>query len=183
MNPYKLLGCDETASRADVRERYRFLVRKLHPDKHAQDVSFVYLSTQLDAAYKSIKDLFAYKDAHATGRKRGEGDDRPWVASPPSQRPDRRTVASSSGVSLSSSAPHDTGSDTTSTHARVTTVGHVLRDPWFQQDFCLTDYFGDVPLPDKCQSSRDSEAARRSTPTQRKERRVPSSLAPRGALV
>lgn len=35
----------------------------------------------------------------------------------------------------------------------VTTVGHTLKDPWFQQDFSLEDYFADVKMAPRSKHS------------------------------
>ena len=52
-DPYRVLDLDRTATDQEVRERYRKLVKKLHPDTSG-DSNTVYMFWMLDSAYQQI---------------------------------------------------------------------------------------------------------------------------------
>lgn len=49
---YKVLGLEKTASDAEVKERYRSIMNKLHPDKIGDEMTF--LASLVNIAYSSI---------------------------------------------------------------------------------------------------------------------------------
>lgn len=49
---YKVLGLDKTASNDEVKERYREIMNKLHPDKAGDEMTF--LATVVNTAYGII---------------------------------------------------------------------------------------------------------------------------------
>lgn len=52
MDYYKILGLDKTASNNEVKERYRVIMSKLHPDKAGDEMTF--LASLVNTAYKII---------------------------------------------------------------------------------------------------------------------------------
>lgn len=56
MNHYEILGLDRGCTFAQVRDAYRVLVNKHHPDRHDQSADAVDRSQQLNAAYEILSD-------------------------------------------------------------------------------------------------------------------------------
>lgn len=52
-DPYQVLGLDKRASDEEVKQRYREMMSKIHPDKAGKEMTF--LSTLINAAYELIK--------------------------------------------------------------------------------------------------------------------------------
>jgi len=52
-DPYQVLGLDKSATDEEVKERYREVMNKIHPDKAGQEMTF--LAALVNAAYKMIE--------------------------------------------------------------------------------------------------------------------------------
>lgn len=52
-DPYQVLGLDKDATDEEVKQRYRKMMQKVHPDKAGQEMTF--LATLVNAAYEMIK--------------------------------------------------------------------------------------------------------------------------------
>ena len=51
-DPYRVLGLEKTASDNEVKQRYRTIIFKIHPDKAGQEMTF--LTALINLAYQSI---------------------------------------------------------------------------------------------------------------------------------
>jgi molecular chaperone DnaJ len=53
-NLYAVLGGDPSASQEQIREQYRVLVRRYHPDLHPGDANAAHMMEQVNAAYEVL---------------------------------------------------------------------------------------------------------------------------------
>lgn len=56
-NYYKILGVKRTASTAQIRDRYKKLVKVLHPDKHNGNPTFIRKFQEIKEAYEVLGNL------------------------------------------------------------------------------------------------------------------------------
>jgi len=75
-NPYEILGVKESATDEEVKAAYKVLVKKYHPDRHAnnplEDLAEEKLR-QVNMAYDEIMDMRKGKTSNAYGGARGSG--------------------------------------------------------------------------------------------------------------
>ena len=130
MNPYNLLGIDEEVSYDDLKKRYKTVCKMFHPDKHGGDKSAVFIFQMITKAYNQIKEskkrtnipkIPKIKQSDVDGKKQSE------------QINNHQSIVP--------------GTNITENDIRI--LGQQLKDPWFNPDFNLTDFFGDVAVPEK----------------------------------
>ncbi|WP_437982913.1 J domain-containing protein [Sorangium sp. So ce117] len=55
-NPYRVLGVSETATDAELKERFRRLAKECHPDKNGGDAASNERMAKINAAYDELRD-------------------------------------------------------------------------------------------------------------------------------
>lgn len=123
MNPHEVLGVDESVSDDALRRRLRILSKMFHPDKHQNDKSAVFFFQLIQKSFKSIQE----------SRTKIVIPDVSITPKPSASTPRHPTEEIDSTSQLSESA--------------IRTLSHRLHDPWFQPEFSLTEFFGDVSIP------------------------------------
>lgn len=118
-NPYEILGVDETWEVKDIKKRFRKLCKVYHPDKHENDKTAVVFFQMLHKAYESLSNQNKL--------------DLPMLEEPKKKEPPKNVVVP--------------GTNITENDMRI--LGERLKDPWFNPSFSLTEFFGDVAVPDK----------------------------------
>ena len=147
-DPHKLLGVSETASLEEVRRRYKKVSKMFHPDKCDNDRSAVFVFQMVSSAYKTLKEVRNRIELPLTeDSKTKEEETHP----PPSTL---------SNVIVP-------GTNITENDIRV--LGEKIQDPWFNPSFDLTEFFGDVAIPDKGEKSgsKSTETSMRPRSTRR----------------
>ncbi len=138
MNPYTLLNIEEGCSRIELKTRYRLLCKMYHPDKMNQDPTSVRIFQMLQTAYQNIK----------------ESMNGTIVVEVPSEDND---IPINSESTVNNHKKEDNKQfSTEDVNNLVTVLGQRLHDPWFDQGFSLTDYFGDVTIPEKNKTTSSS---------------------------
>lgn len=140
LNPYTVLGVEEDVNESDLKKRYKFVSKMIHPDKHAQDKSAVALFQIVKNAYENIK----------ASKKKIEL---------PVLDPQLEHTEKSNSQPLPKEPVIVPGTNITENDIRI--LGEQIKDPWFHQDFALTDFFGDVTVPDKKNDSMRPTSTRR----------------------
>lgn len=131
INPHILLGVDEDADDDVVRKRYKTVSKMFHPDKHQNDKSAVAIFQLLREAYDKIKE----------SRKKIVIPKIPKVEKLSAKKDTPSTPAPTPIAN-----PVVPGTNITENDIRI--LGEQIKDPWFHQDFSLTDFFGDVAIPE-----------------------------------
>ena len=54
VSPHEVLGLDQSASKVEIKSRYRLLARKYHPDVNNGDRTALWVFRQIDTAYKNL---------------------------------------------------------------------------------------------------------------------------------
>ena len=137
MNPHHLLGVDENTDSEELHKRYKKVCKIFHPDKHNQDKSAVFVFQLVKDAYDKIKS--SRKKIHIP--KIPKISDSKEQAAQPAQMP--------------SIVP---GTNITENDIRI--LGEQLKDPWFHPAFNLTDFFGDVSVPEKSKKDMRPQSSR-----------------------
>ena len=141
INPYKLLDVDETIEDNVLRKRYKTVSKMIHPDKHNQDGSSVFIFQLVKAAYENIK----------ASRQRMMI---PKVSVPKVNKIEEKANEIEVDVSESNAQQNEEkkntivpGTNITENDIRI--LGQLNIDPWFNPNFNLTEFFGDVEIPDQ----------------------------------
>lgn len=142
-DPHKLLGVSEAASVEEVRRRYKKVSRMFHPDKHESDRSAVFVFQMVSSAYKTLKEIRNRIELPLTEDSKTKKEE----AQPP---PSNVIVP---------------GTNITENDIRV--LGEKIQDPWFNPSFDLTEFFGDVAIPDKGEKKGSTETSMRPRSTRR----------------
>jgi len=71
-NLYAVLGVDPSASQEQIREQYRVLVRRYHPDLHPGDANAAHMMEQVNAAYEVLGNPSERRDYDAQLRLSSE---------------------------------------------------------------------------------------------------------------
>lgn len=66
-DPYKVLGVSPGASDEEIKQAYRRLAKKYHPDRNPGDAEAAKKMQQVNAAYEQIKNPGAYQQANQGG--------------------------------------------------------------------------------------------------------------------
>src|SRR6059058_6133433 len=77
-DPYEVLGVSKTASEAEVKQAFRKLAKKLHPDQNAKDPKAKERFAEINAAYEVVGDKekrgkFDRGEIGADGKPRFQG--------------------------------------------------------------------------------------------------------------
>lgn len=123
MNPHHLLGVDENIDSDDLKKRYKTVCKMFHPDKHNQDKSAVFVFQLVKDAYDNIKST----------RKKINIPKIPKIAATQPEVKKEESIVP--------------GTNITENDIRI--LGEKFQDPWFHPSFNLTEFFGDVSVPDK----------------------------------
>ena len=149
-NPHTILGIEEGDSDEIVKRRYRKVSRMIHPDKHADDPSAVALFQIVKNAYESIKKAKTRMELPVSNESN--------VRIPKVTQLQQNNGETVNKTKKTHKSYKDT--DTLSTKESLVpgtnisendmrTLAEQIKDPWFHQSFSLTDFFGDVPVPEK----------------------------------
>ena len=140
MNPYTLLNLHEGCSRSELKSRYKILCKMYHPDKLGQDPTSVVIFQMIQQAYTNIKNMM---------------DDTILVNVSTEMKSNEIPVHSDSVVNTTKKVTKQESSQNEVQQMQnlVRVLGQKLNDPWFDQGFSLTDYFGDVTIPEKNKKS------------------------------
>ena len=82
-NPYEVLGVSPQASEKEIKDAYRRMAKRYHPDLHPNDVEAAAMMNKINSAYKQIKNS-GYAGANGNNGKysetrRGDGfEDSDW---------------------------------------------------------------------------------------------------------
>lgn len=139
-NPHEVLGVEEDASEDSVKKRYKRVSKMFHPDKHDQDPSSKFFFQMIVDAYTKIKrsrekiELPRIEDKRKKEKKEKDLEL-------------ERDKRSQEKTKLRAETPVIVpGTNITENDIRI--LGEQIKDPWFQQPFELTDFFGDVAIPE-----------------------------------
>ena len=133
---YELLGVSRSATAKDIKKAYRAQVAQYHPDKHEGDKTSIYLFQLIQKAYESLKETKIVLPMMQSKKKQ----------SPPKPEP----VVPGTNISEND----------------MRVLGEKLKDPWFHPSFNLTEFFGDVAIPEEnTQSSKSNTIRPRSSRT------------------
>ena len=72
-DPYKVLGVSPNATDEEIKQAYRRLAKKYHPDRNPGDQEAAKRMQQVNAAYEQIKNPEAYKQQQSGGGYGGYG--------------------------------------------------------------------------------------------------------------
>lgn len=142
MNPYTLLNIHEGCSRSELKARYKILCKMYHPDKLGQDPTSVVIFQMIQQAYTNIKNMMDETIlVNVSTEMKSNSNDIP--------------VHSDSVVNTTKKVTRQEPSQSELEQMQnlVRVLGQKLHDPWFDQGFSLTDYFGDVTIPEKDKKS------------------------------
>ena len=134
-NPHNILGVEEDVDDSELKKRYKFVSKIVHPDKHNND--------------KSAQSLFQIvKNAYDTIKNSRNKIYLPKVPEPvqDKQKPSDTKVET---VQKTEVAANITQEDLNT----IRILGQQLKDPWFNPNFNLTEFFGDVAIPEKKKST------------------------------
>ena len=142
INPYQLLDVDETIEDNVLRKRYKTVSKMIHPDKHNQDGSSVFIFQLVKSAYENIK---------ASRQKMII----PKISVPKVNKIEEKTNEIEVDVSESNAQQNEQqkknpivpGTNITENDIKI--LGQLNIDPWFNPNFSLTEFFGDVEIPEK----------------------------------
>ena len=67
-DPYQVLGVSPNASEDEIRQAYRRLAKKYHPDLNPGDKTAAQKMNEINAAYDAIKNPQAYRQQQAQQR-------------------------------------------------------------------------------------------------------------------
>jgi DnaJ-class molecular chaperone len=137
MNPHHLLGVDENIDHDELKKRYKTVCKMFHPDKHNQDKSAVFVFQLVKDAYDKIK----------SSRKKINIPKIPTITDT-KEKPVQQTQ-------MPSIVP---GTNISENDIRI--LGEQLKDPWFHPSFNLTDFFGDVSVPEKNKKDMRPQSSR-----------------------
>ncbi len=79
-NLYAVLGVEPSASQEQIREQYRVLVRKYHPDLHPGDANAAHMMEQVNAAYEVLGNVSERRDYDAQLRLSAERPSQPYAS-------------------------------------------------------------------------------------------------------
>ena len=79
-NLYAVLGVEPSASQEQIREQYRVLVRKYHPDLHPGDADAAHMMEQVNAAYEVLGNVSERRDYDAQLRLSAERPSQPYAS-------------------------------------------------------------------------------------------------------
>ncbi|MEN6550760.1 MAG: DnaJ domain-containing protein [Candidatus Cryosericum sp.] len=79
-NLYAVLGVEPSASQEQIREQYRVLVRKYHPDLHPGDANAAHMMEQVNAAYEVLGNPTERRDYDAQLRLSAERPSQPYAS-------------------------------------------------------------------------------------------------------
>lgn len=136
MDPHKLLCVEEGVSKETLDARWKVLCKLFHPDKLRQDATAVIVFQLLQEAYRRLSQS---KDVSPHESQRGNSSRYRDAQRQSVQVP--LTV-----ISRANRARGDVQQRRPDANTATTTVGSVNTDPYFAQEFSLSDYFGDVSV-------------------------------------
>lgn len=119
-DPHSILSVKPGAGKDVIKARYKVVCKIVHPDRHGQDPSAVHFFQMVQKAYDAL--MHDFKAGSRT--------------------------PSSAAVKKKLDAPR-TDAEGTIRVSDIMTLADKLQDPWFHPNFELTDFFGDVSIPEK----------------------------------
>lgn len=131
-NPHEILGVEEGDNMSTIKQRFKTVSKIYHPDKHMNDKTAIIIYQIIRNAYDSLKEskkkiVLPVMDPQIVEKKESLSKD------------DTKAV-----IKQDSIVP---GTNITENDIRI--LGERLNDPWFHPEFELTDFFGDVTIPEK----------------------------------
>lgn len=132
LNPHEILGVEEGCDMETIKKRFKTVSKMFHPDKHKNDLSAIAIYKIIRSSYDTLK----------------ENKSKIVLPVLDPQIEDANTKKPKAG-------PKDdiviSGTNISENDIRI--LGEKLNDPWFSPQFDLTDFFGDVKIPDKTKST------------------------------
>lgn len=139
MNPHEILGVEEGIEPDSLKRRYKILSKMFHPDKHQNDKSAVFFFQLIKKSYDSIvssREKIVIPDVKISKSK--------MQSSRQNIKEEEKSDNQSQEHRNEKMIP---GTNITQNDIRV--LSEKLHDPWFQPEFSLTEFFGDVNFPKK----------------------------------
>jgi len=130
-NPHDILGVSEDVDETRLRKRYKFVSKIVHPDKHNNDKSALTLFQIVKNSYESIKN-----SRNKIYLPKVPDVDKQKEQSSKIEKPSEKNTAVAAKI---------TEEDLNT----IRILGQQLKDPWFNPNFNLTEFFGDVAIPEK----------------------------------
>ena len=137
MNPHEILGVEEGIEPDSLKRRYKILSKMFHPDKHQNDKSAVFFFQLIKKSYDSIvssREKIVIPDVKISKSKIQSSRSRKEEKSD-NQSQEHRNEKMIPGTNI--------------TQNDIRVLSEKLHDPWFQPEFSLTEFFGDVNIPKK----------------------------------
>ena len=131
-NPHEILGVQEGDDLSVIKQRFKTVSKMFHPDKHQNDKTAIALYQIIRSSYDSLKE----------SKKK-------LVLPMIDPQLDIKKKDDAAIVQEKSVVP---GTNITENDIRI--LGEQIKDPWFHPTFELTDFFGDITIPDKKNKSR-----------------------------
>ena len=135
MNPHEILGVEEGVEPDSLKRRYKILSKMFHPDKHQNDKSAVFFFQLIKKSYDAIvssREKIVIPDVKISKSKMQSSKLKKEELSESQEHRSEKIIP---------------GTNITQNDIRV--LSEKLHDPWFQPEFSLTDFFGDVSIPKK----------------------------------
>lgn len=172
-NPHEVLGIDENVTTEHLKKRYKKLCRLYHPDKHDQDKTSLFMFQLIQKSYQSI--LKSRENSSGSldveldesNEKEGKKSDQDFVrfvrANKINTKPEEKNDELSTNLKRKNTQnkqqEHDKSDilkDTNISENDIRVLAQRIKDPWFQPEFSLTEFFGDVSIPDKSSNNNQS---------------------------
>ena len=93
-DPYQVLGVSPNASEDEIRQAYRRLAKKYHPDLNPGDKTAAQKMNEINAAYDAIKNPQAYRQQQAQQQAQQQKQERKEVLGGHHAPPPRRACSS-----------------------------------------------------------------------------------------
>jgi hypothetical protein len=148
MNPHEILGVQEGIEADSLKRRYKILSKMFHPDRHQNDKSAVFFFQLIKKSYDSIllsreeivipEVIISKSEMQSSKQKTKKEDTKKAERQEKQERQERQEHRNEKIIP---------GTNITQNDIRV--LSEKMHDPWFQPEFSLTEFFGDVSLPKK----------------------------------
>ena len=137
-NPHEILGVEEGADESTIRKRFKSLSKIYHPDKHNNDPSSIALYQIIRNSYDNLKE--SKKKIQLPMINSIDNNSKKREANDLKKRENQENDSNKKDIVVE-------GTNITENDIRI--LGEKFKDPWFHPSFELTEFFGDIRIPEK----------------------------------